>query len=194
MKLLNIVLCVFALCQIACGEEDSTETESQTRIEFEFTGSEGYALTSAAVFIEPCLVGAEGESEVLVLTPWQLDCDGPNINVAPDNWKAVTITLEDGCGLDLNMKTAEQTTELLGDGTRRTSYQRGHSHDFNVTDLRRAIADNGTEKLSLEIDIFERFQGQGGDAIGFLKAFDVSHCGTKVSDAGRDWWQPSDDG
>ena len=97
MKLSKIVLIAFALCQIACGDDEATEagSELQTTVEFELTGSEGYALTSAAIFIEPCLFDAEGQSEVLVLTPWEIDCDGPKIGQAPDNWKAVTITLED---------------------------------------------------------------------------------------------------
>jgi len=197
MKLLNVLLCMFAVCLIACGDEESSESgpQSETRVEFEITGSEGYALTSAAVFIEPCPFGEDGESEVLVLTPWQLDCNGPKINTAPANWKAVTITLEDGCGYDLSMSTAEQTTETFEDGSMSISYQHGHSHDFSVTSSQRTLSDNGTEMLSLEIDIFEKFQGQGGEAIGFLKASEVSHCGTKASDPAQDdWWRPSNDG
>ena len=47
--------------------------------------------------------------------------------------------------------------------------------------------------ISLEIDIFDKFQGQGGEVIGTLKAAHVRHCGLKANEPGTDWWQPSDD-
>ena len=196
MKLSKIVLIAFALCQVACGDDEATESgsELQTSVEFELTGSEGYALTSAAVFIEPCLFDAEGQSEVLVLTPWEIDCDGPKIGQAPDNWKAVTITLEDGCGYDPALKTAEHSVERYEEGdVEESSYSHGHTHDFRLNELERTDDENGAEMISLEVDIFERHQAQGGEVIGTLKAAHVRHCGLKANEPGSDWWQPSDD-
>ena len=163
MKLFNIALVACALCQVACGDDEATEagSELQTSVEFELTGSEGYELTSAAVFVEPCPFGAEGQSEVLVLTPWDIDCDGPKIGQAPDHWKAVTITLEDGCGYDPALETAKQTVETLEDGIVHTSYRHGHTHDFRLNDLERKDDENGTEMVSLEIDIFDKHQARG---------------------------------
>ena len=183
--------------RLACAKlraelTETTESGStvQTSIEFELSGSEGYALTSGVIYFEPCGFDEKGYSEVLVLTPWAIDCRGPKISSAPDNWKALTITLEDGCGYDPSLKTAEQSVAIQEDGVKETSYSHGHSHDFSITNEQRTGRDNGIELVSLEIDIFEKFQGQGSDVIGTLKAADVRHCGLQADDDGKGWWQP----
>ena len=189
MKAFNLALLTTLLFNFACGVEETVDTQENPEINFNLSDSEGFALRAGVVFTEQCFF-SEGVSEILVLTPWALDCDGAQIDTAPENWKAITIALDDGCGNSDVMKTAEQSTELLADGTQESSYSHGHTHDVRNTLREDITLEDGTKKVSLEFDILPMFQSNSDNVIGQLSA-NLVHCGARESEDFRDWWQPA---
>ena len=189
MKALKLALLTTLILNFACGVDETSDPQQSSEIDFYLTDNEGFALKAGVVFTEQCTF-SEGVREVLVLTPWALDCDGAKINNAPTNWKAVTIALDDGCGYDDGMYTAEQSTEILADGVRHTEFTNGHSHDVRRTYFQSEDDGGVTPTVSVEFNILPKSQVEGSDAIGYLSA-NVVHCGTKESEGFRDWWQPS---
>ena len=71
-------------------------------------------------------------------------------------------------------------------------FRQSHTHDVRINEIERydATDETGTATVSVDVDIFERFQAQGGNVIGSLQAR-LPDCGTKISEYDEAWWQPA---
>jgi len=172
--------------------EEPEARQSPVQIDFNLEGYEDLELNSGVVFEELCEGDDTATLTILVMTPWQMNCDGPAISEAPDKWTAVAIVLEDGCGFDPLMETASQTTEVLDNGSVFSEFRQNHTHDVRIQAIERQDATDeiDTATVSVEVDIFERFQAQGGNVIGSLRAR-LPDCGAKMSVDDEAWWRPA---
>ena len=162
------------------------------QIDFRMEEFEGLEFNSGAVWEELC----DGEDTItrtmLVLTEWQITCDGPVISEAPDHWTAVVIVLEDRCGFDPQLETATQTTEYLENGNVSGLFSQTHTHDVRIKEIQRHDATDETDiaTVSVDIDIFERFEAEGGNVIGSLQGI-LADCGTQTTEGRLEWWEPA---